>query len=160
MDGYRIETPDHMGISVSDMDRAIRFFGGVLGARMTEPHLYDDPKIGRTSGVAGAKLTICMAYLAGYSFELLQYHYPDGRRVSDLRPCDAGHIHLALKVQGIEALVARMEQEGFAPAGPVQHGLGGQGLSAIYLYGFDGLVVELIEHGLPAAGVTSPEAAA
>lgn len=140
----RIQRCDHIGISVSDMDRAIRFFGG-LGARVTEPQLYDDPKIGRASGVHGAVLTICMAYLGDYSFELLQYHTPDDRRTSDLRPCDAGHIHLALKVDGIEELVTRMQREGFEPAGPVQYGLGGSGLAATYCYGFDGLVVELIE---------------
>lgn len=153
----RIERCDHIGISVSDMDRAVRFFGGALGARMTEPHFYDDPKIGRASGVAGAKLTICMAYLGDYSFELLQYHTPDDRRASDLRPCDAGHIHLALKVEGIETLVERMRREGFEPAGPVQHGLGGSGLAATYCYGFDGLVVELIE---AAPALNSPAAAA
>jgi catechol 2,3-dioxygenase-like lactoylglutathione lyase family enzyme len=147
----KIQRCDHIGISVSDMDRAIRFFGAALGARVTEPHRYEDPKIGRASGVLGAQLTICMAYLGDYSFELLQYHTPDDRRASDLRPCDAGHIHLALKVEGIEELVARMQREGFEPAGPVQYGLGGSGLAATYLYGFDGLVVELIEAAAPPA---------
>jgi catechol 2,3-dioxygenase-like lactoylglutathione lyase family enzyme len=147
MDRARIVGVNHMGISVSDMDRAIRFFHEVLGATVTEPHLYDDDKIRRANGIAGARIIICHAVLGDHAFELLQYVSPDGRRVSDLRPCDAGHIHLALTVEGIEEIAERMRTAGFEPVGPVQHGLGGQGLSAIYTYGFDGLVVELIEYG-------------
>lgn len=75
---------------------------------------------------------------------------PENRRSSDLRPCDSGHIHLALKVCGIAAMIARMEQEGFIVAGPVQR-VGAQGLAASYLCGFDQFVIELLEDAAPAS---------
>lgn len=138
---------DHIGITVSDMDRAIRLFRDGLGAQVTEPHLYDDPKIARAIGLEGVKNLICQADLGGRRFELLQYVSPAGRPAPELKPCDSGQMHIALEVDGIDEAVERLRQAGFEPAGPVQHGLGGASLSAIYCYGFDGLVLELIDYG-------------
>lgn len=137
---------DHIGVSVSDMDRAIRFFRDVLGAEVTEPHLYEDPKIGTVVGIPGVKNIICQAFVGGKYFELLQYVEPEGQQAKNHRPCDPGHLHIALKVDDIEAVIARMREHGFEPANPVQHNMASSGLSACYCYGFDGLVVELIEY--------------
>ncbi len=145
MSEYSIERFDHVGITVSDMGRALRFFGEILGARTIEPFYRDDPVIGRVSGITNARLTIAYAWLGAHAFELLQYHHPAERRRSDLRPCDDGHIHLGLRVRGIEALAARMDVEGFRAAGPIQRGVGANNMSATYMCGFDNLVVELIE---------------
>ena len=148
---YAVESFDHVGITVSDMDRAMRFFGDVLGARTMPARYYDDPIIGRVSGMTDAKLSIGHAFLGGYSFELLHYHYPDDRRRPTLRPCDDGHIHLALNVRGIDALAARMDEEGFRAAGPIQRGVGAKGIAAIYMCGFDNLIVELLDAGAASA---------
>ncbi len=137
---------DHIGISVSDMDRTIRFFRDVLGAEVSEPHLYDDPKIGTIVGIPGIRNIICQASVSGKRFELLQYVDPQGRQAENHRPCDPGHMHLALTVEDIEAVIDRMRLHGFAPAGPVQRNVGSAELAASYCYGFDGLVVELIEY--------------
>lgn len=137
---------DHIGVSVSDMDQAIRFFGDCLGADVTEPHLYDDPKIGTVVGIDGVRNIICQASLGGKRFELLQYVDPQGKQAAGHRPCDPGHMHIALTVQDIEGVIARMREHGFKPANEVQRGVGGAGLAACYCYGFDGLVVELIEY--------------
>ncbi|MEJ5979515.1 VOC family protein [Novosphingobium sp. PS1R-30] len=137
---------DHIGISVSDMTRAIAFFRDVLGAQVTEPHLYDDPRIGTVVGLPGLRNVICQASVGGKRFELLQYVAPEGRQADNHRPCDPGHMHVALAVEDIEAFIARMKLHGFEPANPVQRGMGGHGLSAAYCYGFDGLVFELIEY--------------
>lgn len=142
----RIAGIDHIGVSVSDMDRAIRFFRDGLGADVTEPHLYEDPKIGTVVGIPGVKNIICQATVGGRRFELLQYVEPRGMQAQNHRPCDPGHMHIALTVEGIEGVVGRLREHGFEPASDVQHGMGGAGLSACYCYGFDGLVIELIEY--------------
>lgn len=140
----RVLDVDHIGVSVSDMDRAVRFFEA-LGATVTPHHLYEDPRIGRIVGIPGVKNRICFATLNGKNFELLQYVEPVGRQAENHRPCDPGHLHIALRVEDIEGMVRRMGEHGFAPAGPVQNSPTGSPLSATYCYGFDGLVVELIE---------------
>jgi catechol 2,3-dioxygenase-like lactoylglutathione lyase family enzyme len=137
---------DHIGITVSDMERAISFFRDVLGAQVTTPYAYDDPAIARAIGFERVRNVICQAQLNGKRFELLQYLTPEGRPAGASRPCDSGHMHLALEVEDIDAVAERMRSAGFEPAGPVQRGLGGAGLSAIYCYGFDGLVIELIDY--------------
>lgn len=146
MTAARVTDVDHIGISVSDMDRTIRFFRDVLGADVTEPHLYDDPKIGTVVGIPRLRNIICQASLNGRRFELLQYVHPVGSQAQGHRPCDPGHLHIALQVEDIEGVVARMSAAGFEPAGEVQRGMGGSGLAACYCYGFDGLVFELIEY--------------
>jgi catechol 2,3-dioxygenase-like lactoylglutathione lyase family enzyme len=137
---------DHIGISVSNMDRAVCFFREVLGGEVTPPLLCDDPRVGKIVGIPGLKNIICQAVVGGKRFELLQYVDPVGQQASDHRPCDPGHFHIALKVTDIEGVIERMRAFDFAPANPVQHDIGSGGLSASYCYGFDGLVVELIEY--------------
>jgi catechol 2,3-dioxygenase-like lactoylglutathione lyase family enzyme len=140
----RVIDVDHIGVSVSDMDRAVRFFRA-LGAEVTQDYFYDDPKIGTIVGIPGVKNRIGLATLHGKNFELLQYVEPVGMQAENHRVCDPGHMHIALRVEDIEDMTARLGEWGFAPAGPVQHGIAGSQRSANYCYGFDGLVVELIE---------------
>jgi glyoxylase I family protein len=140
----RVIDVDHIGISVSDMARAVRFFRA-LGAEVTPDHLYDDPKIGKIVGIEGVRNRICLATLHGKHFELLQYVEPVGRQAENHRPCDPGHLHIALRVEDIEGVTEQMRAHGFEPANPVQHNPAGSQRSANYCYGFDGLVVELIE---------------
>jgi catechol 2,3-dioxygenase-like lactoylglutathione lyase family enzyme len=135
---------DHIGVSVSDMARARRFFEA-LGATVTPDYLYDDPKIGKIVGIDGVKNRICLATLHGKNFELLEYVEPRGRQAENHRPCDPGHLHIALRVEDIEAVTENLREHGFEAANPVQHNPTGSPLSANYCYGFDGLVVELIE---------------
>ena len=58
-------------------------------------------------------------------------------------------MHIALAVDDISATIDRMREHGFEPANPVQRNIGGAGLAAAYCYGFDGLVIELIEYAQP-----------
>ena len=140
----RVIDVDHIGVSVSDMQRAVKFFRA-LGASVTQDYLYDDPKIGKIVGIEGVRNRICLATLHGKNFELLEYVEPVGRQAENHRPCDPGHLHIALRVEDIEAMTNRMRQHGFEPASEVQHNPCGSQRSANYCYGFDGLVVELIE---------------
>ncbi len=135
----------HTGITVSDLDHSIRVFRDVLGMPVTESALYDDPVMGRITGVPGAAIRIAYVELPGHKLELLQYVEPQQRRQSDLRPCDSGHLHLSLTVDGIDALAGRMEQAGFRLAGPIQRVEDAGGFRVIYTHGFDALVIELME---------------
>jgi catechol 2,3-dioxygenase-like lactoylglutathione lyase family enzyme len=135
---------DHIGVSVSNMQRAVKFFRA-LGAEVTQDYLYDDPKVGKIVGIDGVRNRICLATLHGKNFELLEYVEPRGRQAQNHRPCDPGHLHIALRVEDIEGMTAQMREHGFEPANEVQHNPCGSQRSANYCYGFDGLVVELIE---------------
>lgn len=135
----------HTGVTTSDLDRSIRFFRDVLGMVVTEPRLYDDPIMGRITGVPDAAIRVAYVEFPGHKLELLQYLQPQQRRQSDLRPCDSGHLHLSLAVEGIDAVARRMEQAGFERAGPIQQIEEGGGFRVIYTYGPDNLVLELMD---------------
>jgi catechol 2,3-dioxygenase-like lactoylglutathione lyase family enzyme len=139
----------HTGITTSDLDRSIRFFRDVLGMPVSEPALYDDPVMGKITGVPEATIRIAYVDLPGHQLELLQYVRPLQRSHSDLRPCDSGHLHLSLKVEGIDEVSGRMSQAGFKPAGPIQQVEDAGGFRVIYTYGFDGLVIELMDFSQP-----------
>jgi len=141
----------HTGITTSDLDRSIRFFRDVLGMPVTEPALYDDPVMGKITGVPEAAIRIAYVDLPGHKLELLQYARPLQRSHSDLRPCDSGHLHLSLKVEGIDEVARRMGQAGFKLAGPIQQVEDAGGFRVIYTYGFDGLVIELMDFSQPGA---------
>jgi catechol 2,3-dioxygenase-like lactoylglutathione lyase family enzyme len=135
----------HTGITTSDLDRCIRFFRDVLTMPVTEPALYDDPIMARITGIPEAAIRIAYVDLPGHRLELLQYLRPLERRVSDLRPCDSGHLHVSLMVEGIDSLSRRMEKAGFELAGPIQRVEEAGGFRVIYTYGFDGMVIELMD---------------
>jgi catechol 2,3-dioxygenase-like lactoylglutathione lyase family enzyme len=135
----------HTGITTSDLDRCIGFFRDILGMPVTEPVLYDDPIMGRITGIPEAVIRIAYVDLPGHRLELLQYLRPLQRRVSDLRPCDSGHLHLSLMVEGIDSLSRRMAKVGFELTGPIQRVEDAGGFRVIYTYGFDGLVIELMD---------------
>jgi catechol 2,3-dioxygenase-like lactoylglutathione lyase family enzyme len=135
----------HTGITTSDLDRCIGLFRDILGMPVTEPVLYDDPIMGRITGIPEAVIRVAYVDLPGHRLELLQYLRPLQRRVSVLRPCDSGHLHVSLMVEGIDSLSRRMERVGFELAGPIQRVDDAGGFRVIYTYGFDGLVIELMD---------------
>lgn len=148
MGNFSILAVNHTGITVSDMDEAIRFFRDGLGGSCTEPLLYAQPFIARVTGLAGAQIIIAQVALPGHEIELLQYIVPEDRTRSTLRPCDPGHLHISLLVDGIEALVAHMGQFGFEPVGPIEVRETSAGtVKSIYTYGLDNIVVELMDEG-------------
>ena len=146
MGAFKILRVNHTGITVSDIGQAIRFFCDGLGGSCTEPVLYSDPFIERVTGIRGAQIIIAQVTLPDHEIELLQWVAPQDRRQSGARPCDPGHLHISLLVDGIEALVQHMGQFGFEPAGPVEVRQTSSGIvKSIYTYGFDNVVVELMD---------------
>jgi catechol 2,3-dioxygenase-like lactoylglutathione lyase family enzyme len=135
----------HTGITVSNIERAIRLFSQVFGATVTEPVLYVDPVFERVTGIENAQIRIAYADLPGHRIELLEYVNPVDKQTIKARPCDPGHLHLSLKVAGIDGVIAKMADHGFHPVGPVQKGMNGKEFQVVYTYGFDGLVIELMD---------------
>lgn len=148
MSGFKILSVNHTGISVSDINEAIRFFCDGLGGSCTKPVLYTDSFIERVTGIKGAQIDIAQVTLPGHEIELLQYVAPQERRQSSARPCDPGHLHISLLVEGIEALIQHMDNFGFKPVGPIEVRQTSSGtVKSIYTYGFDNVVVELMDEG-------------
>ncbi len=143
----RVSSTGHTGITVSDLDRSIRFYRGVLGLSVSEPVRCAGEMFGRITGVPGAEIDISFVRAPGHVIELLCYRKPEGRVSSTLRSCDPGFWHLALKVREIDRVVAAVKRSGFEPLSEIQRVDDGpvEGLRVVYVRDPDGVVLELIE---------------
>jgi catechol 2,3-dioxygenase-like lactoylglutathione lyase family enzyme len=96
---------NHTGITVSDIDRAIRFWRDVAGFEVTDKVRRGGELFAAITGVAGAEIDIAYVKAPGHLIELLEYVKPDDTAVSRVRPCDPGHMHLCFTVDNIDAVV-------------------------------------------------------
>jgi catechol 2,3-dioxygenase-like lactoylglutathione lyase family enzyme len=138
-EGPVVTTVSHVGITVSDINRAVALFRNVLGGTATEPRAFPGSSSDIT-GVPHADIIISIATLAERRFELVQYVRPKGAS-SRLRPPNPGHVHIALGVSDLPAMVDRLRAAGFTGSVPNKYPDGRP--RPVYLYGFDGLTFEL-----------------
>lgn len=137
----------HTGITVSDLDRSVRFYRDVLGYEVSVPVQVSGPLFEKVTGVPGCVIDVAFARGAGHTLELLCYRRPAGLRPSTLRACDPGFWHLCLKVRDIERVVQAIRAGGFEPLSDIQTAAEGPvaGLRVVYARDPDGVVLELIE---------------
>lgn len=142
----KVRSTGHTGITVSDLDRSIRFYRDLLGCEVSTPVRAEGPFFEAIVGVPGCQMDVAFARLPGHVIELLCYRYPPGR-TSTLRACDPGFMHVCLKVADLERVVALVRSAQFTAVGPIQKAEGGpvDGLKVVYVRDPDGVVLELIE---------------
>ena len=77
MSAWTITGARHGGITVSDLDRSLEFYCGMLGLELLWRRLYEEPEIARIVGVPEASgIEVAMLRVPGseVDVELLQYH--------------------------------------------------------------------------------------
>lgn len=120
----KILAVDHISWTVPDLEEALAFYCGVLGAeelfRMGPLDAADIPPddqgrdwMATHVGVPGAKLTLVMLKLTdNMNFQLVQYDKPADRRQDLPRNCDRGGHHLGLRVDDVDKTIAYLEAHG------------------------------------------------
>lgn len=137
----------HVGISVLDIDRSIRFWRDLVGVGSRDRSTLDGPLVGRLVGYPGVRIERCWIDLpGGLALELLQYldrddaPYPPGT-------AHPGNVHVCLQVDEMaaaygHALACGAEPVGgpiLVPAGPTA------GARIAYLRDPDGVTIELVQ---------------
>ena len=147
MPDFTVLSFNHTAFTVSDLDAVIPFFRDLLGFELTSRAPRDGRLIGRMTALAGVEIEIAYVNGPGHRIELIQYKEPPDRAVVEPRLCDSGAAHVALNVEGIEALVAASPAYGFTAVGEIITIDAGpnQGSRVVYLRGPDGITVEYIE---------------
>jgi lactoylglutathione lyase len=147
---WQIVGARHAGITVSDLDRSLEFYCGLLGLELLWRRTYEEPEIREIVGVPEATaFDIAMLRVPGSDLdvELLEYKGCE-RRSGATRPCDYGTGHFCVFVRSIEALFADLSTRGvpFRSNGPVEMtGGANRGGKSLYSSDPDGYVIEFHE---------------
>ena len=112
----------HVGLTVSDLDRALEFWQVFLGVEARWRATLERPYLGRLVGYPGVRIETTVIDLPdGPMLELLEYKLKD-RDVNDEGSAHPGHVHLCLAVDNIDSAWARAVACGarsLVPDGPV-----------------------------------------
>ncbi len=117
----KVQTIYHTGFVVSDLDRALEFYTGLLGMVIErEPVVADAPWLAEVVGYE--KVEMRMAYVGvgdGHSIELIEYVLPRGDARSDqFERNKPGSAHAAMVVDDVPTWRERLEAEGINVFGP------------------------------------------
>src|SRR5450759_3525854 len=104
---------DHVGVTVSDMDRALAFYRDLLGLRVIADATVAGPEVAELLGLE-IPVQLRIADLDsgdGRIVELIQYLQPKGRRIA-YESSDPASAHIAFTVDDLEAVRERLSDEG------------------------------------------------
>ena len=142
---------DHVAVTVSDMERSLRFYRDQLGMLMASSHVLEGPSISRMVGKAQVRMRVVRLVCpetSGVQIDLQQYLEPRGKQ-SDSHLGDIANSHLCIEVRDIDKAYARLQAAGveFISA-PVEFDLEAEGkIGCAFLLDPDGYVLELTEYG-------------
>jgi catechol 2,3-dioxygenase-like lactoylglutathione lyase family enzyme len=108
---------DHLNIVVSNMERSLAFYEGVLGLRRGFEAVLEGPWIEHATGLSGihARCVFVEAPGDGVRFELLEYTAPRGEALAAQSiPNTIGLRHVAFVIDDMNALLARLRAAGIA----------------------------------------------
>jgi catechol 2,3-dioxygenase-like lactoylglutathione lyase family enzyme len=146
---FRIIAADHTGITVSNLERSLAFWRDVLGFEFSHSAHQTGERPEQITGVKGADLKLAVLKTpTGHKIELLEYYAPPDRKTEfNLRPCDLGHVHVALIVDDLDAVLKRIADHGWKAAGEPQtltHGPNA-GKRVVYVRDPDGTTIEFMQ---------------
>ncbi len=147
MSAWTIDGPRHGGITVSDLDRSLEFYVGLLGLELLWRRRYEEREIMRITGVTEATgIEVAMLQVPGseLQIELLRYHGCESASGASA-PSHHGTGHFCVFVTGIEDLYDELRAQGvrFRSDGPVEMSAGANaGGKSLYSLDPDGYVFE------------------
>ncbi len=146
---FHIIAADHTGITVSNLERSLAFWRDVLGFEYSHSAHQTGERPEQITGVKGADLKLAVLKTpTGHKIELLEYYAPaERKKQNDLRPCDLGHVHVALIVDDLDAVLQKITQSGWTAAGKPQSLTSGPnaGKRVIYVQDPDGTTIEFMQ---------------
>ena len=137
-----IKKIEHAGLSVSDMERSLSFYCGVLGMKMVREIDFSDERLGKIVGRPGAKARVVHLALGETALELFQYYEPQEKRSAlDHNQWDHGFTHISFRTDDFASDYENLKAKGVIFLGqPLQVR---SGTWVVYFRGPDGEVCEL-----------------
>jgi catechol 2,3-dioxygenase-like lactoylglutathione lyase family enzyme len=144
----QVISADHTGITVSNLERSLAFWRDVLGFELSHTAHQKGELAEEITGVQGAEIKLAVLKTpGGHKIELLEYLTPADRKHVSPRPCDVGSVHVALLVDDLDAMLARIGASGWKAAGKPQTLTKGPnvGKRVVYVRDRDGTTIELMQ---------------
>ena len=112
----------HIAISVSNMDEALKFYRDILGLEvMMDMEMEGSPALEAILGVEGLKMRYVLFSGKGAQLNLLEFRNPRGENVAaKMRPFDHGIHHIAFAVDDVEAAYKELSAKGVEFISPPQ----------------------------------------
>jgi len=146
---FRIVAADHTGITVSNLERSLAFWRDILGFEFSHDAHQTGERVEQITGVKGGELKLAVLKTpTGHKIELLEYFAPAERKKENaVRPCDLGHVHVALIVDDLDALLQKIAESGWKAAGKPQSLTSGPnaGKRVVYVRDPDGTTIEFMQ---------------
>ena len=140
---------NHVGIVVSDLDRAIRFYEALTGTKIANRDVVGGPRMAAVQGLDKVLIQYANVHLDNLNIDLLQYDEPAPRKAS-YATNDIGAMHLCFEVDDMDAVFKRMKEAGiefqgdpmtFEEGDKLRHGIG---TKVAYFDDPDGTHLEII----------------
>ena len=141
---------DHVGITVSDLDRALGFYRDLLGLRVLADSTVSEPEVADLLGLDTVQLRIAdLDSGDGRIVELIQYVEPKGRSIA-YNSSDAATAHVAFTVDDLAAVRERLREAGATivsrrPLVISEPGGAFDGTICLYVRDPDGAILELVQ---------------
>ncbi len=146
-----VEGVDAIGITVSDMDRAVDFYSKVLTFEKVSDTEVSGENYEHLEGVFGVRMRVVRMRIGDEFIELTEYLAPKGRPIPvDSRSNDRWFQHIAIIVSDMDKAYARLRQNKVehASSGPQRlpdWNKNAAGISAFYFKDPDGHPVEVLQ---------------
>jgi catechol 2,3-dioxygenase-like lactoylglutathione lyase family enzyme len=141
-------TFNHVGMTVSDIDRTTKYYEALGFVRsFEEPHDFDTDWIKAMTKMPDAHVKIQMLKFDGVVLELLEYVKPAGVNQAGMPTSNPGSAHVAIGVDDLIAEHARLVKAGIKFRSDPVIILEGPfaGVKAVYAEDPDGYTVEFLE---------------
>ena len=141
---------DHVGITVSDLDRALGFYRDLLGLRVLADSTLSEPEVADLLGLDSVQLRIAdLDSGDGRVVELIQYLQPKGTRI-DYESADPATAHIAFTVDDLASVHERLVRAGATivsrrPITISEPGGSFDGAICLYVRDPDGVILELVQ---------------
>ncbi len=144
---FRILAADHTGFTVANLERSLAFWRDVLGFELSHRAHHTGDLASEVTGVPGAEILIAVLKAPGHRIELLEYRAPTDRTIVRPRPCDVGSVHVAFRVEDLDAVLQRIAASGWQAVGQPQTLQSGPnaGKRVVYVRDPDGTTIEFMQ---------------
>jgi catechol 2,3-dioxygenase-like lactoylglutathione lyase family enzyme len=148
--GPPVTAVDSVGVTVSDLDRAVDFYARVLGFELLSEVEVVGPEYDRLQGVFGVRMRVARLRLGQEVIELTEYLAPRGRPVpAGSRSHDRWFQHIAIVVSDMDRAYAhlrrhRVEHASVGPQRLPDWNAAAGGIQAFYFKDPDGHPLEAI----------------